>query len=207
MRQRGFTLIEMSFVLVIIALIIGGVLVGARIINGAAVSDAIATIQDLRGAVTEFRNKYKYFPGDFPLNGELPGITAGCAAGGDGNGVIDVAESTPIPVLAASHSCALEQLQRDGLIRLAQNPMRMSRVGGGIRIVGRALAAANVPLPVGRQASVNIIEITALPCDAALEIDLKLDDGNLATGDILGSAANCVPGGANDPLPFLGVSL
>ena len=45
-RVAAFTLIEVSIVLVIIALIIGGILVGREMINAAVVRDQISQIQN-----------------------------------------------------------------------------------------------------------------------------------------------------------------
>ena len=60
----GFTLIELSIVLVIIGLIIGGVLVGRDLISAAGVRAQISQIEKYQSAVNTFRGKYGYLPGD-----------------------------------------------------------------------------------------------------------------------------------------------
>jgi prepilin-type N-terminal cleavage/methylation domain-containing protein len=87
----GFTLIELSIVLVIIGLIIGGVLVGQDLIIAATVRAQISQIEKYQSAVNTFRGKYGYLPGDIPdptassyglgARGSIPGE-------GDGNGII-----------------------------------------------------------------------------------------------------------------------
>jgi len=62
----GFTLIELSIVLVIIGLIIGGVLVGRDLISAARVRAQISQIQKYQVAVHAFQAKYGYLPGDIP---------------------------------------------------------------------------------------------------------------------------------------------
>ena len=62
----GFTLVELSIVLVIIGLIIGGVLVGRDLITAATVRAQIAQIEKYQTAVNTFRGKYGYLPGDIP---------------------------------------------------------------------------------------------------------------------------------------------
>ncbi|MGA2869394.1 MAG: prepilin-type N-terminal cleavage/methylation domain-containing protein [Verrucomicrobiota bacterium] len=88
----GFTLVELSIVLVIIGLIIGGVLVGRDLITAATVRAQIAQIEKYQTAVNTFRGKYGYLPGDIPD----PAVTqfglaarAGSVGSGDGNGLIE----------------------------------------------------------------------------------------------------------------------
>ena len=91
-KTSGFTLIELSIVLVIIGLIIGGVLVGRDLISAASVRAQISQIEKYNTAVNTFRGKYGYLPGDIPdpvatsygfdPRGTQPGL-------GDGNGIIE----------------------------------------------------------------------------------------------------------------------
>jgi prepilin-type N-terminal cleavage/methylation domain-containing protein len=94
--QHGFTLIELSIVLVIIGLIVGGVLVGRDLIAAAEVRATIAQIEKYQVAVNTFRGKYGYLPGDI-RNQEATnfGFAArGQYAGeGDGNGIIEAVNS------------------------------------------------------------------------------------------------------------------
>lgn len=68
MRQSGFTLLELSIVLVIIGLIIGGVTVGAELIRHAELKSAMKQVDELDIAITTFKLKYRYVPGDLPNN-------------------------------------------------------------------------------------------------------------------------------------------
>src|SRR5579884_85366 len=62
----GFTLIELSIVLVIIGLIIAGILTGRDLIDAAAQRAQITQIERYNTAVRTFQNKYGYIPGDIP---------------------------------------------------------------------------------------------------------------------------------------------
>src|SRR6202034_1263735 len=90
--RRGFTLIELSIVLVIIGLIVGGVLVGQDLIRAAYVRATISQIEKYNTAANTFYGKYGYLPGDIP---STPAAQFGCAARGqfaaqgDGNGLIE----------------------------------------------------------------------------------------------------------------------
>src|ERR1035438_2217859 len=91
-ETAAFTLIELSIVLVIIGLIVGGVLVGQNLIAAAGVRATISQIEKYNTAVNTFRTKYNnQLPGDidatdaaqfgFAARGPNPGQ-------GDGNGII-----------------------------------------------------------------------------------------------------------------------
>ncbi len=65
-RSDGFTLIELSIVLVIIGLLVGGVLIGKDLINSAGVRAQISQVEGYSTAFYTFKTKYGYFPGDMP---------------------------------------------------------------------------------------------------------------------------------------------
>ena len=90
--KTGFTLIELSIVLVIIGLIIGGVLVGRDLIDAATVRAQISQIEKYQTAVNTFRGKYGYLPGDMPdpAATQYGFVPRGVIAGeGDGNSIIE----------------------------------------------------------------------------------------------------------------------
>jgi prepilin-type N-terminal cleavage/methylation domain-containing protein len=90
--EQGFTLVELSIVLVIIGLIIGGVLVGQDLISAATVRAQISQIEKYQTAVNTFRSKYGYLPGDIPdpTATQYGFVARGAAQGqGEGNGLIE----------------------------------------------------------------------------------------------------------------------
>jgi prepilin-type N-terminal cleavage/methylation domain-containing protein len=64
--NNGFTLIELSIVLVIIGLLIGGILVGRDLISASEIRSQIKQIEEFKTAANTFRMKYGYLPGDIP---------------------------------------------------------------------------------------------------------------------------------------------
>jgi prepilin-type N-terminal cleavage/methylation domain-containing protein len=85
-RKDGFTLVELSIVLVIIGLLIGGILVGQSMIATSKITAGIKQIQQFDAGVEATKAKYGYMPGDIP------------ALGGNGDGVIDAPlYSNPTP--------------------------------------------------------------------------------------------------------------
>jgi prepilin-type N-terminal cleavage/methylation domain-containing protein len=76
--QRGFTLIELSIVLVIIGLVVGGVLVGRDLIKAAELRKVVSEIESFQSAITTFKGKYRYYPGDCPNAEAIWGSDASC---------------------------------------------------------------------------------------------------------------------------------
>ena len=97
MRQSAFSLIELSIVLVILGLLVGGILAGQSLIEAASLR-AIGTEAEKYGiAINSFRVKYNALPGDFAdaekywgSDTSCPWVvsttpkTATCNGGGDG---------------------------------------------------------------------------------------------------------------------------
>ena len=77
MQKNGFTLIELTVVLVIISLLIGGVIAGQGLIQNSKNSKQVAQFQQFDAAVSNFKGEYGYLPGD------------ATQFGGDGDGIID----------------------------------------------------------------------------------------------------------------------
>jgi prepilin-type N-terminal cleavage/methylation domain-containing protein len=63
-RAAGFTLIELSIVLVIIGLIVGGILTGQELIKSATVRSEVSELENIETAIYAFRDKYGGLPGD-----------------------------------------------------------------------------------------------------------------------------------------------
>ena len=63
-RTLAFTLVELSIVLVIIGLIIGGVMVGQDLINAAKIRQQITQLEQIETQINTFKVKYNCLPGD-----------------------------------------------------------------------------------------------------------------------------------------------
>lgn len=97
MKKSGFTLVEMSMVLVIISFLIGAMFVGQSLIRSSHLNATLSDVIKYSSAFNDFADKYKALPGDFanaqaswgaPSGGCPEGTGAGyevCNGNGDGN--------------------------------------------------------------------------------------------------------------------------
>lgn len=84
--QRGFTLIEIAIVLVVVALILTGMLKGQALIDSARVRSMATEVSGIRAAWYSFQDRYRSLPGDFPnARNQIDDATIP----GNGNGKID----------------------------------------------------------------------------------------------------------------------
>lgn len=91
-KRGGFTLIELSIVLVIIGLIVGGVLTGRDLIAAANIRATLKQFEQYNAAVHTFRTKNGGIPGDLRASlASQVGLPArpGTASCGDGDGLIE----------------------------------------------------------------------------------------------------------------------
>jgi prepilin-type N-terminal cleavage/methylation domain-containing protein len=87
---KGFTLVELSIVLVIIGLIIGGVLTGQQVIQNARISNTINGIQAFQAQLQTYAQNFGALPGDDPSAAarfSSAGV-AQCSGTGCGDGAI-----------------------------------------------------------------------------------------------------------------------
>src|SRR3954471_6949218 len=87
--QKGFTLIEIAIVLVIIGLLLGGVLKGQELITGARVRNLVQQQDGVKAAYFGFLDRYRALPGDYKqATTTITGATT------DGNADGQVADGT-----------------------------------------------------------------------------------------------------------------
>lgn len=80
--KKGFTLVELSIVLVVVGLLISGILIGQSLISSAQLNSVISQLQQYNVAADIFQQKFKQFPGDsnlFTPAGDNNKITDGSA--------------------------------------------------------------------------------------------------------------------------------
>lgn len=89
--SRGFSLVELSIVLVILGLLTGGILAGQSLIRAAELRSTNTEFQRYTTAMSAFRDKYFALPGDFSkasdfgwgaINGDADGVIENTASAG-----------------------------------------------------------------------------------------------------------------------------
>ena len=85
-NNSGFTLIELSVVLVIIGLLVGGVLVGRDMIRQSEIQSIQTDVQIYKSAALTFKDKYQYLPGDMANATSYWGTASGGCPNGAGTG-------------------------------------------------------------------------------------------------------------------------
>lgn len=100
-HRAGFTLVEMSIVLVLLGLLVGGVLAGQTLLKSYRLKGVLEEKEQYVAAVNLFSQKYNAFPGDFSGATQLWEQNSGCGGAstseiascdGDNNGYIDGTE-------------------------------------------------------------------------------------------------------------------
>lgn len=197
--KRGFTLVELSIVLVVIGLLVGGILVAQSMISTSLITKQVIQFQQYDAAVANFKTKYSSLPGD----------TKFLTPQGNGNGYIE-SNITPYSDLFFIGEIAnfWVHLNQSGF---APNYSFTANLGGGSMQAGPVIYNTP-PVPLSKDAVVyaqigytprccNIDDqkvnyyilskgsmlqyLTWYPAVAgadALALDQKMDNGNPDTG-------------------------
>src|ERR1019366_3549131 len=80
LMRQGFTLLELSIVLVIIGLLIGGIFVGQSLIHTAQLNSVISEFNRYQTSVQNFKMQYQALPGDMTNATAIWGSAGGTGA-------------------------------------------------------------------------------------------------------------------------------
>jgi prepilin-type N-terminal cleavage/methylation domain-containing protein len=193
-NQKGFTLVELAIVLVIIGIILAGIIKGQELITNAKIKRAFTAQKEMTAAIYTYYDRYGKFPGD-----DNTAIARwGATYNGNGNGIIeggtigtDAAPGTMFTCAAgtATETCAMwEHLRLAGIIS------GTATVGAGrlnpSHPYGGTIGVANGTVS-GLLA--NWIGLSRLPENVAQTLDIQNDDGSAITGSVRGNQAFVSP--------------
>lgn len=222
-NKQAFSLIELSIVLVILGLLVGGVLAGQSLIRAAELRSVTAAIQNYTAAMFSFRDKYFQMPGDMNnARSFWPACTdhTNNNCNGDGDGIMDNSASCSDGVQSVENNRAWQHLQLAGLIEGEYSLLnancssavafsipgssvpRLRMSNSGITFYEQGGAAGftyptNVFL-IGAKGG-NGLEANLLKPEEAWNIDTKMDDGVPLQGKlraIAGQSGTCVTSAA-----------
>lgn len=221
--EKGFTLVELAIVLIIIGLLIGGILKGQELIANAQITNAVSQIKGVDGAVATFRETYAAFPGDL---GNATNRIAGCDAdsacddpsnGTQNNGRIDAQIGAAPAATGGNEDFQFWQHMRVAdlitgftgvgtTVNFGQSYPSAS-IGGGFT-VGHTTAGATgfTPVRAGHyivltgsiSGTVDAGGAGVLTASQAARIDRKLDDGSPNSGSVYGIDAGTSGSCADD---------
>ncbi len=145
-NKRGFTLIEMSIVLVIIGLVIGGILMGNEMIVQAELRKLVSQQERYSSAIAAFRLKYNCIPGDCASASAF-----GLGTDGDGNGVLGET------VFSGSPSCLTDGISCQTTVANAVSRPYFMRYKGEPSAFWVHLSAANlIPEKISQASSFDM---------------------------------------------------
>ena len=208
--KQGFTLLELSIVIVIIGLIIGGITVGQGLVRSAELSSVINDVNKYKVAINTFELQYGALPGDIDEAASYWPTDCVDAANnpcnGDANGQIRGTQSSQVwpesrrgwqhLVLADLISGSYDGAIGNAILEVS---VPKSKVGGGFMLSYFAniygSAGNNALRLAGDYTTNNHIGDGVLTPEEALAIDTKADDGKPSTGVIfVGNGWSDAPG-------------
>ncbi len=161
-KQRGFTLVEIAIVLVIVGLVLGGVLKGQEMIRGAKVKNVNNDAQNIISAVSTYKDRYNVMPGD-----DKDSSIATATEAGDGDGQLEDGEN----------GAFWAQLREAGLMKGSGNLSPTHSFGGRVEVKQNPYDNAQG----------SFVCFMNMPGDVADIVDRQFDDGAANRGAIQSS--------------------
>lgn len=205
--QKGFTLVELAVVMIIVGLLIGGILKGQELISNAQIASTVTQAKGIDAAVSTFRDSFRAFPGDMTApTTRLSNCTGPCAGvAGAGDGRLNTAPS------AAAAGDVLQffgQLSAADLVTGVDGSataewgeaLPSASVGGGYTAgyhgtgtlgINTSPTSGHYLSLRGDPAAMGTAGTALLNGSQAARIDRKMDDGNPVTGSVFGGVAAC----------------
>jgi prepilin-type N-terminal cleavage/methylation domain-containing protein len=192
---KGFTLVEIAIVLVIIGLLLGGILKGQEMITQAKIKNVIADFSGISAAYHAYVDRYRKIPGDDPCAGGAVTVgNCGTATGrwtgataGNGNGVVEGAYNSTTSTDESRQWW--DHLRRAGFVSGVGDQQALNSLTGMVGVqTGDAAAGPTLGTDAaGTGGFSGLIVCSAnLPDKIAIAADTQMDDGVPTAGSVRG---------------------
>jgi prepilin-type N-terminal cleavage/methylation domain-containing protein len=182
-QQKGFTLVEIAIVLVIIGLLLGGILKGQEMITQAKIKNVIADYSGISAAYHGYQDRYRAIPGDDgAANARWTLGVAAPATGAYNSGTISGGYATTT-VNEESRLFWLH-LRRAGFVAGDGQEQPFNAVTGRIGVQTGDTAGGPTLVTAGSGFSGLIICSANLPDKVAVAVDAQMDDNDPDTGSV-----------------------
>jgi len=188
--QKGFTLVEIAIVLVIIGLLLGGILKGQEMITQAKIKNVVADFSGISAAYYGYQDRYRAIPGD-DLTAATRWTTPTAAIAGNGDGIVGGTYNNAGAVCtAAVEACSWwDHLRRAGFVA-GNGVLQPFNAVTGILGVQTGNGAGSTAL--GGFGGL-IVCSAGLPDKIAIAVDTQMDDGVIGTGTVRGQLHTAGP--------------
>ena len=182
--QKGFTLVEIAIVLVIIGLLLGGILKGQEMITQAKIKNAIADFSGVSAAYFGYLDRYRAIPGDDAGATRWSGAPVTTTSDRVLTGSYNAATATPEP----ESRLWWDHLRRSGFISGSGTDQPQNAFNGTIGVqTGDGAATPAAVLANASGGFTNLIMCSSnLPDKVAIAMDVQMDDGDVRTGAVRG---------------------
>ncbi len=195
--QRGFTLVEIAVVLVIIGLLLGAILKGQELVENSRVKNAANDFSSIKAASYGYLDRYRSMPGDDGPIGTLQGRGSDWApvtVAGNRDGAIG-AGANPFAAPTGEHLAFWQQLRAAGFLTGSASDTGAAALAKNA--FGGVTGVASLTTQLGGF-NARAVCMSQVPGKGAIALDNQLDDGKPGSGTVRATlqagAGNVAPG-------------
>lgn len=177
-RQAGFTLVEISIVLIIVGLLLGGVLKGQEMVFNSRVKALYSMSRELSAATYAYQDRYRQLPGDDPAAASRFPAASPLPTSGNGSATLDW-QTWPCTPTSTGENCQyFYHLRLAGMIQGAGADAALSPFN---RMIGVASRGTFI---TGGGVDTLALGLPNYSHKVVSALDTSFDDGDPNTGTV-----------------------